>query len=74
MASQPFSHTNLCQSPFVCVRNYAFGVFHNGDRSPLVPRTARAGRRRTAMRLQDGAAKHCSALPSDAKPEKVGHP
>lgn len=36
MASQPFSHTNLFESPFVCVRNYAFGVFHNGDHSPLV--------------------------------------
>jgi hypothetical protein len=74
MASQPFSHTNLFQSPFVCVRNYAFGVFHNGDRSPPAPRTARAGRRRTLMRLPDGSAKHCSALPSHAKPEKVVQP
>jgi hypothetical protein len=37
MASQPFSHQKLFQSPFVCVRNYPFGVLHNGDRAPLVP-------------------------------------
>jgi hypothetical protein len=72
LPGSPFEVT--LRDPIVCVRNYAFRAFHNGDRSPVVPRTARTGRRRTPMRLPNRSAKHCSALPSHAKPEKAPHP
>jgi hypothetical protein len=72
LPGSPFEVT--LRDPIVCVRNYAFGAFHNGDRSPLVPRTARTGRRRTPMRLPNGSAKQCSVLPSHAKPEKTVPP